>query len=453
MNLIALSLIFVAAVYVMVNYGIARTFVFVYIPALLLLFLIPAYKLPGIPNLNMPTAVGYAVLLIAPFKWKELSRLKFNAIDIMIVLMMLPPTISVLLNDTLWDAIGRSGDLFFRWILPYFLARIAFNDADARKRLLPVLCTCAIVIGCFAAIEARLRPYFVARTMKQAGLANAPVAQVFWRFGLARAQTTLGHPIDLGVCGTIVGSMIILLTPITGRRWNDKLPLAGVFACGAMVVGAVSFTGFLGMATAFASLYVFTRPRLGPNMVLPAMLGVGVLVATLMASMLTSALPAERPEDKLEESLWIRQKIVQEGWETASSAGLLGKGLSLDTADIGTGSIDNSYLLFVMQYGWLYLASWVLLAMIVGYYGGRTLALTQTPSERIPVAAACAGIVAVLLAMYTVFYGFAYALLFLSLLGMLSSMWQIFSTRGQPIAMPAGYQPAMPPGMMPGGTR
>ncbi len=454
MNQIVLLAIFLTALYVALRYGIARTFTYVYVPALLLLFLIPKWDLPGIPNLITPSAVGYAVLLAVPFRWQEFTRIRLNFLDVLIVLMMMPPTLSVFLNDSLWDAISRSGDLFFRWVLPYFMGRIAFQDFDARRRLLPVLCTCAIIIGSFAAVEARLRPYFVARTMKQVGLANAPVAQVFWRFGLARAQVTLGHPIDLGVCGVIVGSMIILLTPITGRKWNELLPLAGVIASGAMVVGAVSFTGFSALLAAFACFFAFRMPRAGPKLVLPAILALGFTITAIMTSMLTAEL-SDRPEDKLDESIWIRMKLLQEGWETATNAGLVGQGQYLDTAGIGTGSIDNSYLLFVMQYGWLHLAFWIILALSIGYIGGRTLSLTRTTSERIPVAAACAGLIAVFASMYTVFYGFAYALLFLVLVGFLSSMWQIFSTTARAQAvMPHGFQPVMPPpGAMPRGLR
>jgi hypothetical protein len=460
MNTLALLAIFAATVYVTAFYSIARAFVFVYVPALLILYLVPQQSLPGIPNLTTPSAVGYAVLMMAPFKWREVQRIRLNGLDLMVLLMFVPPVISVMLNNTLWDGIGRSGEMFFRWIVPYFMGRIAFVDADARRALLPVLCTCAITLGFMTAVEARLRPYWFSRTMERLNLAKTPNEQVFNRFGLMRAQTTLGHPIDLGVCGTIVGGMIILLTPIAGRRWNDKLPLAGVMGSGVMVAGAISFTGFMAMAAAFGLLAAFSRPRVGPRLVVPAVVMLGVGIASVMTYMLTTPISEERPADKLEESAWIRFKIVQEGWKDVQAAGFLGGGQYLDVRDVGTGSIDNAYMLFIMQFGWLYLACWIALALVLAWVGGRTLAMANTWSERLPVAAVCALLLATMLAMYTVFYGFAYALLFLINVGFLGSMYQVFRTRNMPVrgfeAAQAGGAPMAryaPQGTLPGAYR
>jgi hypothetical protein len=103
-------------------------------------------------------------------------RLKFNIFDGMILLMMLPPTMSALTNDTLWDAISKTGELFFLWVLPYFAGRMVLIDAEARRAAFKVLCICAIIIGFIALIEFRLRPYMYARAMQQIGLSDSPTA-------------------------------------------------------------------------------------------------------------------------------------------------------------------------------------------------------------------------------------------------------------------------------------
>ena len=444
-NALPLFAVLIATTYVTMTYGIARTFVFLFVPVLLFMSMVFKVKIPGLPDLNAESALGYGLIagcLIAfPSRWQELSKVRLNFLDWFILLMMIPPTISVFVNDSAWDAISKTGDLFFRWVLPYFAARVAFLDPTARRSLLPMICACAIALGLLAAIEARLLPYFVTRSMEQLNLARVANTQVFHRFGLMRAQTSLGHPIDLGNMGVILGGLIIVLTPIAGRTFREPLVVAGILASGTMVVGAVSFTGLTAMTAAFVFLFVFTRPNWGGKLVLPAIIGLICFISFVMNSMLTKSIPEERPTDELEASVWIRVRIIQEGWEKATNAGMFGEGQYLSTAGIGTGSIDNAYILFVLQYGWGYLAMWLVLALLIGWYGGRTLAMARLPSERIPIAAVCASLAATLLAMYTVYFGFVYAIFFLILVGILSTMNQLFRYRP-----PLPVMPVMPPG-------
>jgi hypothetical protein len=451
-NALPLFAVLIATIYVTITYGIARTFVFLFVPVMLFMSMVSKVDIPGLPDLSAESALGYGLIagcMIAfPSRWQELSKVRLNVLDWFILLMMIPPTISVFVNDSAWDAISKTGDLFFRWVLPYFAARVAFLDHTARRALLPMICACAIGLGFLAAIEARLLPYFVTRSMEQLNLARVANTQVFHRFGLMRAQTSLGHPIDLGNMGVILGGMIIMLTPIAGRTFKEPLIIAGILASGAMVIGAVSFTGLTAMTAAFVFLFLFTRPNWGGKLVLPAILGLICFISLVMNSMLMKPIPEERPTDELEASVWIRVKIIQEGWEKATNAGMFGEGQYLSTAGIGTGSIDNAYILFVMQFGWGYLVMWVILALLLGWIGGRTLQLTGVPSERLPVAAVCASLAATLLAMYTVYFGFVYAIFFLVLVGVLSTMYQLFRFRPalpvMPVDAPQGIPYAMP---------
>lgn len=439
LSTVLLLVIFLATTLMTLTKGIGQTFVCLFVPVMLFLNLLVPVNLPGIPDLSTETALGYGVmagcLLALPARWKEISQLRLNLLDIFILLMMIPPGISVFINDSIWDAISKTGQLFFRWVMPYFLARVAFLNQDARRALLPVLCVSVMVLGFFAAVEARLMPYFITRAMEQLNLAKVANSQVFYRFGLMRAQTSLGHPIDLGNMGVILGGLIIVLTPIAARRFTHPLVVGGILGAGAMVVGSVSFTGLTAMAAAFFFLFLFSRPRYGAKLVLPAVIGLICFVGLVMSNMLTKPIPEERPTDPLEASVWIRIRIIQEGWEKAINAGLFGEGQYISTEGIGTGSIDNAYILFVMQYGWGYLVLWIVFAILIGWYAGRTLQRTRLPSERFPVAALSACLCAIFLAMYTVYFGFVYAVFFLILVGILSTMYQIFSVLGP------GYAP------------
>lgn len=452
LSALLLFAILVATIYVTATRNIAHAFVYLFVPVMLFCSLFQPVRLPGLPNLVAETSLGYGIMIgcVLAFtqRWHEITRIRLNVLDGFILLMMIPPTISAFVNDSAWDAISKTGQLFFQWVIPYFAARIAFTDPDARRALLPVVCVCAIILGVFAAIEARLLPYFITRSMEQLGLAKVANTQVFYRFGLMRAQTSLGHPIDLGNMGVILGGLIIVLTPIAGRSYKEPLITAGILAAGAMVVGAVSFTGLTAMAAAFVFLLLFTRPNWGPRLVLPSIIGLICVICLVMNSMLMKDIPEERPTDALEASVWIRVKIIQEGWEKAINAGVFGEGQYLSTVGIGTGSIDNAYILFVMQYGWGYLVMWVVLALMIGWMGGKTLAMAHLPKERIPIAGVCASLGATLLAMYTVYFGFVYAIFFLVLLGILSTMNQLFRYRPplpvMPIMHPGGLGYAAP---------
>ncbi len=427
-------LIFCIATYWVAVHGIARTFAQVFIPALLFFFLTPQLNLPGVPDIWSFSAVGYPVLFMSFAKWDEVRRVKWNALDIMVTIMMISPTISVITNNGAWEGIGLSGEIFFKWLMPYFMARIAFFDPEARRLMLKTLCICTIIIGCMAAFEARLKPYFFSRTMERLGIAKTFAnEQVFPRFGLMRAQTTLGHPIDLGNCGVILGGMILTLVPIVKRKWNDPLILAGIMGAGAMVVGAVSFTGMVATLVAFSLMMLFSMPQIGKYFILPSIIGLMIAMAGFMYYMVNKEVSEDRPEDEVAASVWARDKVAQDSWAFAQESGLFGSGLKLDTQGMGTGrgSIDNSYMLFAMQFGWIYLIQWLILGLVIGYTGTRAMSAAQSPSERRPIAAAMGGIIAIFGAMFTVYYGFVYAIIIVCFFGCLSTMTQLLTNRGQ----------------------
>jgi hypothetical protein len=291
--------------------------------------------------------------------------------------------------------------------------------------------------------------------MERVGIAKtAGNEQVFPRFGLMRAQVSLGHSIDLGICGVLIGTFILVLGPTVGKRWNDPLSATAICAAGAMVVASVSFTGFSSLMLAFVLLWLFTRPRAGPVMAMVSIVALILTLAVVVNIMINTQIADERPSDQAEASLWIRIKIMHDAWDIVADTGPFGSGKYLETTRIGSGSVDNAYLLFIMQNGWVYLGTWVLLALAIGWTGMRTLARANGYSERFPVAAAMAGTVATLMAMFTVFYGFVYGLLFMVLVGMLATMSQLIAPRA--VNVQRGFdvmQRPYPRGMPVGGHR
>lgn len=442
------ALMFVASFFLVWRYGVGRMFAYVYLPGLLFLFNIPAKKvIPALPFLTTSTAIGYGSIIGLMLRPDQLRLIRWNVIDTFMVIMVLPVYLAILNSDGPWEAYRDATDYCFVWLLPYFFARIALQDADARPRMLKVLCVSAMIIMLMAAYEARLMPNAMPRYLIRFGLTRILSQQVLYRWGLARAMATMAQPIDLGNVGVLVGGMILLLTPAAGKKWNHPLPLLGLCAAGGMVFGSVSITAWGALVVALVLYTLFSRPRIGPMLVVPvlAVMAIGMVLFTAHALNVTLG---EKPvDDPAGASQWIRLKIIQDSWPNCSTAGWVGYGSKLDTTNIGVGSVDNAYLLFIMSEGWIALVGWIILAFILAFRGAAALKNARTASERLPVAAGIAGIFAMFYAMYTVFYGFVYATTLCVVFGMLSTMVQMLTTRPKPA--PGTFQQAIPLGAPP----
>ena len=91
-----------------------------------------------------------------------------------------------------------------------------------------------------------------------------------------------------------------------------------------------------------------------------------------------------------------------------------------------------------------------MLLTAVNVYGGIAISRVIDGRARTPVAAGVAGLVGTMLGMYTVFFGFVYARLFVILLGLTVTMCQMVFERTSPVAgrdlpSPPGPRASRPP--------
>jgi len=437
MNKVLFAFLILGTFYTMYRHGFGRAFAWFYLPAILLVNYAKAMNLSGIPNLATPTAVGYGLLMGVFFRWHELRRIRWNLLDTMMVLLLIPQFLSVLATLDAWNAYRETAEMAFRWLVPYFVARYALQEPEGRRATLRSLAVCAVIIGLCSAWEARLEPNKTARILHKLQWDETSNVMVMYRFGLARAIATAGQPIDLGNTGLIVGAMILILVPATGTSWRSPMAIAGILGAGAMVFFCVSFTAWFSMVLAFLFYFLLSRPGLGKYLVVPILLIEITGMVGISYKWLHTPISEERPEDQLEASKWIRTRIIQDAWSKCIDSGWFGFGKSLDTSDIAVGSVDNSYLLFIMRTGWFSLGAFVVFMLVVAAKGAAALGRAQTASERYPAAAAVAGCLAIFFAMYTVFFGFGYAILFCCLVGMLSTMSEMLAARAP--AMTIGY--------------
>ena len=288
-----------------------------------------------------------------------------------------------------------------------------------------VLAAMVVIIAPFALWETRMDPTFYARKiMKPFGLTTVDWVLVLKRWGYHRAQASFSHPIDLGIGGAICACLLVVLATTSGRRLTTPWVTAGTGACAVMTLCSLSFTSFVAVAAIGAIFLAARATRLMSLLLLP--MSVGVIVAYVMFTAYLVATPTERPEteDAAHSSFYMRHVIVQRTWPDARDAGWFGHGPLWKVESTGLFSLDNAYLLFIIQKGWVYFVGFLLLLTAVNIYGGIAVGLVKNGTARTPVAAGVAGLIGTMLGMYTVFFGFVYARLFIILLGLTVTMCQ-----------------------------
>ena len=448
--------IFLTAFVVTIRLGIAGTFAYVLLPAVLLLFTISPLEIYKLPDVSTLSAVGYGTVAAYFVKGGEPLGIRFNFVDAIMVALSLIAIVSAVAAEQIWTGVSTFGSEALEWVLPYFMARVAFAHREWRLPTAKVLVGIACALALIALIEMRFDPlFFSRRVLRPFGLTTSAYELVLKRFALFRAQATFSHPIDLGNGGALLACMILVLAGTGGRSLRTPWVLAGVVASCVMIAASISFTAIVAIGGVAALFAVCRLSRYAGLALLPAAILVMVGYAGLTQHFVDTPLPVREytEEATLSDSANIRQLIVQSAWPYASTAGFFGYGRTVSARDMGLQSVDNGYLLFIISRGWLYFGAFVLLLFAVAATGGRAIARIADGTARTPVAAGVAGIMGIMMGMYTVFFGFVYARLFVILLGLTVSMCQeVFArTRAQEAAFAA--RPNRPAAPAPAGGR
>ena len=265
------------------------------------------------------------------------------------------------------------------------------------------------------------------KMLSLAGLVADPTGMTFPRLGLYRASSSFVHPIDLGIGAALVFAMIAMCA--WRLRLFSKPWVRGglVAACVASACG-LSFTSYLG-ASAGLALYLVVV-RLPPSRrLLPALVAFLIVCGFALTARLASD-PWESPaeaETALEGSYRMRQVIVQRSIRAVSTAGVLGWGgaaggqleMRKDVSDsMGAMSVDNAYLLFAIVHGWVTLALWLAVPLSLALVTSRACRRTRSRRELRTILAGFSAVIGTMVSMYTVWFGFAYAPLFMMVLAL-----------------------------------
>jgi len=425
MNLLIYTIIFVTTIYVTLRRGPGGAFVYVFLPCLLTLWNVPGLSVSPLPDFSTITTLSYA-LVLGVFIGGNLPSIKWHFIDTLIVLSSVFVVITSYATEVLWTAVSATGDEFLRWMVPYFAARVAFQQPILRRHAALILAYIAMFVGFFALIEFRLSPYIVSRTLEGFNIIKVDNTQVYDRWMFFRAMVTAAHPIDLGNIGILGAAMIGVFSVTGGLSLYDRRIALGLAGCLAMVVCSISFSSFMG-AMVGGLIFLSIRYLRGAELLLMP----GVIVGFVILFFFTAYLLSVNLElfevgegDQLSGSFYTRALIAQRCWKFAQDAGLFGFGGTINRRELNLESVDNSYMLFILRRGWIYIALWFVLSMTLAWEGTRTLLGQSSWKMRMPVAAALAGIFGIMVSMFTVWFGFIYAVLWLALVATMVSMVQ-----------------------------
>ena len=410
MNVVATVFCFLVALALTLARGAGPAFAYAYLPVLLLFGGVSGFPIIGLPDPTPPTAAVYGILAGAVLGGR-VARLRLVLVDYMFVLLLLAYIVSAITTEHVYTGVSIFGSLILDLIAPYFIVRCTFERRSTQRDALFVLVSCALVIALFALIEARLSPGFYGKLLADFGLRDSYNQFADYRFGFFRATSTFHHPIDLGNSSALMLLMMVILAWRTGVGLADPRVRIGLAATVFSWLVGFSFTSYLGMAAALGLFLLLSMSR-------PARryLAAGVMVAIALgfafAATLANAPLGEptAPGGSFAASLWIRHLIIQEAWQSVTSAGFFGWGRLVRGGDLT--SIDNAYLVIGIQRGWVPLALWLAIPVSLASLVSRAVRRARSPvAVRVVLLSFC-GTFGTMVAMFTVWLGFLYQSLF-----------------------------------------
>ena len=395
-----------------ISRGAGSAFAYLYLPALLFLGEIRGISVPGLPDPTASTAAIYGILFGSVIGGRG-PRIRLVATDYIFALMTLAYIVSAVTTEIFYTGVSIFGALILEIVAPYFIARISLEQPSSQRSALRVLATAAPIIAAFALVEFRFWPHFYAQLLNAIGIYDTVSLFGASRFGVFRARASFIHPIDFGNSAVLIFAAILVLAVRSGVGLRDTRVRIGLAATLICLVSALSFTSFLG-AIAAVGLYVglstFPASRRFLAPAVAALIACGIGYAGYLATAPFQFEENPLDTNALASSYWVRQLIIREAWNYATTAGLFGWGRLVAVGDLL--SLDNAYLLIAIQRGWVALGLWLALPFSLGILAARGLRATRSPRTTRPILWGFCATLGTMIAMFTVWFGSAYASLF-----------------------------------------
>jgi hypothetical protein len=417
-NALVIIAFFAIALLLTASRGAGLAFAWLYLPALIFLGEVPGVSVPGLPDPTASTAAIYGIVFGSLFGGRG-PKLRLVTVDYIFVLMLATYIVSAMATEFFYTGVSIFGSLILQIVAPYFIARISLEQRATQRSALLALAISAPIVAAFALIEFRLWPHFYASVLHAIGVYDTVNVFGASRFGMFRARSSFIHPIDLGNSALLIFAAILILAERSGVGLRDRQVRIGVGSALVGLVTALSFTSFLG---AFAALGLYlalatfpvSRRWLAPAVALLIASGIGYAGHLATAPFQF----AENPVDSnaLASSYWVRQLIIKQAWNFATTAGPFGWGRLVPVGNLL--SLDNAYLLIAIQRGWVALGLWLALPLALASLAARGLRRARSARVIRPVLWGFSATIGTMIAMFTVWFGSAYASFFVVVLAL-----------------------------------
>ncbi|MCE9606890.1 MAG: O-antigen ligase family protein [Planctomycetia bacterium] len=330
-------------------------------------------------------------------------------------------------------------DTAMQWLVPYVLGRIAWRSFQDGKQLLPAIVMTCAVLSAWSVLESVTRVNIVNAVLGHGGSLQG---QTDLRWGMKRAEGPLSHPIFFGL-------QMVLLFPLAleaarqarlglGPKWWRWMPW--VTAAGAY--SSMSRGPQIGIVIVLITTVVVLVPKL--RLVVLAPLAIGIAVVVAMPGPLLELLQAWSGE-KSTMTIQVGGEYVQYSGTNHRILQMQVYGEALRNADwFGYGSIglrsgsttipyvedhlrqmfssiDNHYLQFALQNGYVGIGSFLLLCFLGIYHAASAAHDPRNPMPHLSAATAGA-IVALTLILSTVWLPSDVRFVLLVVIGMAGGM-------------------------------
>jgi hypothetical protein len=445
MGFAIVGIVTLIALLVTLQRGAVMAFVWLWLPCQLLLYLAPRVPVPSLPDISPPFGVLYGIMLGLVLKGGERLPFRWNLMDTLILLITLSDIVSYTITEKVWTGVAVLGDRYFEYVAPYFMARIMFHSAQARRHALWIIVVICLFVAACALVEVRLIPLVTARTLKGIGLFHGVSQMVLERWGLFRTQVLYCHPIDMGNSSILLVCFMIIFATTTSVGLKNFWVLLGICAALGSVFTTLSFTSYaMLIATTGLAVVMLLSKFISRSMAVFVVCAIiaGVSLSYRLYSLDLSPMESNEDAPEVQNSMYIRAKIVQNSWPFASTAGWFGYGNKIRKSDLDLDSVDNTYMLLIMRRGWVYLCLFLLIPFQVTLRAARALGRVHGWPQRLPVTIAMAGVLGTMVAMYTVWFGFIYSALWVLMVATFESMTDVILYGPPAQALPSAERAA-----------
>jgi len=354
--------------------------------------------------------------------------------DVVIVALVLVQCYSQLRIDRFGPLTGP--EIARKWLLPYLVGRIFLRSARDLDRVAPLAARLFLGLSVYAIVEALIKFNPINRLLgKTYGLLEQGEG---YRWGLKRAQGPVDHPIFFGM-------MLVLLFPwaveASLRAWRGRGPrwwLLLTPALLAAILVTVSRGAQIAVALTIAVTVFFQLPRWRVHFVVLALvIGLGAVAGKELISEGLSRWAGESKEEtrlleingeEVEYTGTNHRILLFKVYEHAlRNVDTFGYGYELRGIELEEsiaqrfGSIDDHYILFLLQHGYAALGAFLILAILATLDLGILAWDVRNPTASFA-AVSCGSMAAVTVSLLSVWFAPDFGMVWLFAAGLASNL-------------------------------